>query len=425
MTYRSLTRDTIWNLAGLGAVAAGGVTMQVLVGRHYGPDGLGVFNQVLAVFLFASQIAVFGVHLSALQKVSVAAADYDRPDGRARCRATLTTAMLATMVAALPTTLIGYLAAPLIGRIFNSPDVVTGWLAILPALPLMACNKVLLNTVNALHCMRAYAILSTSRYVLIVAFIAAAIAAGAPAALMPLSLSGAEAVLLLLCAGYLMPRLPPLLGHDWPVAVRGHLRFGGLGLIGGAVSELNTKTDIVVLGAFASDKIVGIYSIASLIFEGLALVPQVLRNIANPLIARFLAAGDWRAFSGALRQIRVAATLLTALGAAAVCLLYGPFVELALANPGFLEALPALLILMAGLVISAPWAPLDMLFSQASRPFAQSLFKGGVFAVNLVLNIVLVPFYGLIGAAIATACAQIAGVLLIKVMARRLLSLKV
>lgn len=399
--------------------------MHVLVGRHYGPEGLGVFNEVLAVFLFASQIAVFGVHMSALQKVSVAAADHDPAAGRTRCRAILTAALLATAVAALPTTLAGYLAAPLIGRMFDSADVITGWLAILPALPLMAFNKVLLNTVNGMHHMRAYAILSTSRYLLIVAFIAAGIAAGAPAALVTLSLSGAEAVLLLLCVGYLMPRLPPLLGNDWLVAVRGHLRFGGLGLFGGTVSELNTKTDIVVLGVFASDKIVGIYSIASLIFEGLALVPQVLRNIANPLIARAVAADDPRAFSDALRQTRLAATLLTALSAVAVWLLYRPFVEIALANPGFLEALPALLILMAGLVICAPWAPLDMLFSQANRPFAQSLFKGGVFTVNLALNIALVPFFGLIGAAIATACAQITGVLLIKVMARRLLSLNV
>jgi len=141
LTYQSLTRDTIWNLAGLGAVAAGGVAMHVLVGRHYGPEGLGVFNEVLAVFLFASQIAVFGVHMSALQKVSVAAADHDPAAGRTRCRAILTAALLATAVAALPTTLAGYLAAPLIGRMFDSADVVTGWLAILPALPLMAFNK--------------------------------------------------------------------------------------------------------------------------------------------------------------------------------------------------------------------------------------------------------------------------------------------
>jgi len=399
--------------------------MHMMVGRHYGPAGLGIFNQVLAVFLFASQIAVFGVHLSALQKVSVSALDLHTPEGHERCRIILTTSLLATAAVALPTTLLAFLMAPLVGMLFHSPAAVTGWLAILPALPLMAFNKVILNTVNGLHHMRAYALLSTSRYLLIVMFIAVGIAGDVSAEMIPVALSAAEAALLPISASYLFPRLAPTRSHVSLAAMGEHIRFGAMGLIGGTVSELNTKTDIVVLGAYSTDKIVGIYSIASLIFEGLSLVPQVLRNIINPMIARAAASSDGHVFSNTIRQARWAATALSLLGAVVIGLLFGPFVHVAFGDPSFLEAFPALIILMLGLVLTAPWAPLDMLFSQANRPLKQSLFKGGIFATNLVLNIALVPYFGMIGAAVATACAQVAGVILLKVMARRHLSFRV
>lgn len=425
MSYASLKRDTLWNLAGFGCMALGGVLLNILVARFYGPATLGVFNQVLAVFVFASQISVFGIHYSLLQRLSVASVAIETQEGRDECRQIVTTALVATAFTALPTGLLGLALAPLIGRIFSSPDVGLSWLYILPALVFMAFNKVLLNAINALHHMRAFAIGSSARYVLALIFLAIGTAMGMPGVAIPAVLSGAEILLFLGCALYVFRLLPPALGAAPGKAMRAHLAFGSKGLLSGTVSELNTKADILVLGLFTTDKIVGIYSIASLIFEGLWLVPQVLRNIANPLIARATASKDNGAVTEVMRKIGWPAFWLTAVASVAACLLYGPFVEIAIGDATYREATLPLIILAGGLLVSARWLPLDMLFVQAGQPLTQSAFKMAVFSVNLLLNLALVPFWGMMGAAIGTALAQVASVVFLKIMARRYLALSV
>ena len=70
-TDRRFRRDVIWNLASLAFLAVAGVGINLLIAATGGPDALGVFQQVFAVFVIASQLAVFGVHVSVLRSVSV------------------------------------------------------------------------------------------------------------------------------------------------------------------------------------------------------------------------------------------------------------------------------------------------------------------------------------------------------------------
>lgn len=425
LTYHTFRRDSYWNFAGLGIVAVGGVLMNILVARHYGSQGLGVFNQVLALFQIVSQVAVFGVHLSTLHKLSLATAIPDLSERRTTCRSLLSSSIIATALVAIPTALVGFAVAPLIGMLFGSADVQSGWLMVLPGLVFFAFNKVLLNTVNALHHMRAYAIFSSVRYVFITLFILLFVIFGSSVKYVAASLSLAEGALFLVTGAYIFWYLPPMWERRSPSSVREHLRFGSLALMGHAVAGLNSKIDILVLAIFVNDATVGIYSLVSLMFEGLALVPQIARNISNPVIARAILEEREAQLGKLFRQARIWAFQLTALGAIGAMLLFFLLALFAFDDRSFLAAYPALFILLGSLVVTAPWAPFDMLFSQAGRPAMQSLFKVGVFAMNLALNLVLIPYCGMIGAAIATACAQIGSVLLLKAIARRALTLSV
>ena len=55
-------QDVIWNVASYGIMAVSGVVINVIIWLVYSPDVLGVFNQVFAVYVIASQFAVAGVH---------------------------------------------------------------------------------------------------------------------------------------------------------------------------------------------------------------------------------------------------------------------------------------------------------------------------------------------------------------------------
>ena len=60
---------------------------------------------------------------------------------------------------------------------------------------------------------------------------------------------------------------------------------------------------------------------------------------------------------------------------------------------------------MVGYVLYATFVPVDFIFLQAGKPGYQSIFMIFITLINVSLNFYLIPKFGLIGAAMATAIA--------------------
>ena len=67
------------------------------------------------------------------------------------------------------------------------------------------------------------------------------------------------------------------------------------------------------------------------------------------------------------------------------------------------ESLVLLEILLLGLMLYAAFIPFEYLLLQSGRPGAQSLMMGVNVCANIALNVVLIPHFGAVGAALATA----------------------
>ena len=76
-------------------------------------------------------------------------------------------------------------------------------------------------------------------------------------------------------------------------------------------------------------------------------------------------------------------------------------------------------ILALGIAASSGHQPFLMLFSQLGRPGTQTLFIAGVFLSNVLLNLALIPWLGLYGAALATALSFLVLAGLLTWLARR------
>ena len=61
-------------------------------------------------------------------------------------------------------------------------------------------------------------------------------------------------------------------------------------MFSGLFIELNTRIDVLILGSFVSDSLVGVYSLFSLISEGFYNLFTVM-NILNPRITRYMNEG--------------------------------------------------------------------------------------------------------------------------------------
>ncbi|MAF95306.1 MAG: hypothetical protein CMM60_06085 [Rhodospirillaceae bacterium] len=391
--------DTGWNFGSFAIMAATGVILNFFIAAYFGIETLGVFNQIYAVYVIAGQVAAMGVNDSA-QKHNAEFMDTEAERDLLSAAAIWLAAAFGLATAAAV-----YLSSGTIGRIVDSGAVGHGVLLAAPGLAFFAVNKVLMGILNGRRRMKAFAAAQAFRVtvILVCCFVVAALGLPGPA----LGASFSVAEILLMPVLILMLR-PPMWGFvaggRVRVWVEDHLRFGVKALVNGFLVESYVRVDIIMLGIFVSDQAVGIYSFAALFIEGLYQVPVVVRTIANPVLVRLLASADRPALVRFCRRTAGLGFAVFAAAAGAVVVVYpylAPFFPEGLVTGSY----PLLMILAAGLAVYSVFIPLDYILLQAGQPGRQSLLMTTNVFANVALNLALIPFYGIWGAAVATAFA--------------------
>lgn len=403
-----LARGITWNLASLGVIGASGVIMNFLIARLYGPSALGVFSQVLSIYLVASQLASCGFHFSVLKHVSEYQHDL------AEVGSILRSAFRLSLGSGLIGSLVLYLAAGGIGRLYQSAEVGAGLYLVVPGLLCFVLNKILMLGLNGLRRMRLYAVMQALRVVLFLVGIGSLAVIGAEGWFLPLILTFAEVVLLVLLIGYFVRTLPAASPGGLRPWLSRHARFGLRGYLSGLLADINPRIDVLVLGIFAADRTVGIYALASMIAEGISQIPIVVQTNLNPLLAKIAARRDFRELRDLLRRnkrLLMPSMLLVSLAALA---LYPLAVKVFVGDPSFLASWGVFAILLTGIVLASGYSPFSMYLNQAGRPGVYSLYLLSTVAINTAMNFALVPVIGMYGAALGTLSAWVAGVYLLK-----------
>jgi O-antigen/teichoic acid export membrane protein len=387
-----------WNLASIVALGISGLGLNLLISVCYGAGSLGVFNQVLSLYVFFSQFAVAGIDRSVLKEIASPTV--------ASPRAILSSAMgLTTLIALAITGLFLALRGVFSGPMLSSPGVWDGMTAIAPGLFFFALNKVLLAVVNGRSQMRAFAVLQTIRYVGLVAGFAVVYYGGMGPDRVAFVFTFSEAVLFLILAVLFWRECFPRRGDALVEHLRRHYRFGLRGILGGALLELNLRVDILVLGVFLTDRETGIYSFAAMVFEGIMQLAVVLQNNFNPVICRHLALRQYDELREVFSRSR-AGILRVAWGLAALCCLAYPIATKIVVGPEFDSSWLPFVVLILGLTVSSVFIPFFQVFNMAGRPGWQTLFYAIVVSINVGLALLLVPRFELVGAAVATATSM-------------------
>lgn len=397
--------QTGWVFGSFVVQALAGAVLMVWLAWHSGREALGVFNQLYALFVILGQLYVLGLNDSSLKH---AAQHRDEPDVLRVLAQSSLICGLGTGAAGLLFSLI--LVAP-IGRLADSDNVAAGLLYMSPAFLLFVINKILTGLLNGQQRMRYFAASQAFRAVVLVACIVSLSLWNRPLSWFGFAFLATEAAVLVMFAPVVIDVFSGTVSaaarRRW---VARHLRFGVRSLPHGLLSETFFRVDILILAVFLSDADVGLYSFVAFFVEGVFQIPYVIRTVTTPRLVAVMAGRDWAGFLRQLRRAAPTSFALTASTSLLVVVLFPMFQDWfpLLAD----ERGPALLnILLAGLVVYAVTAPFESLPLAAGRPVVQSAFMVAVVGVNVVLNLLLIPRYGLFGAAVATAisfCASAA-----------------
>ena len=174
------------------------------------------------------------------------------------------------------------------------------------------------------------------------------------------------------------------------------------------------RSDYLFISALLGSTALGHYAMASAAAELLLIIPEA---VTTPLMKRLLQQ------DAGMHQLTPLALRLTAtvmLGACLGMALIGEWLIVTLFGAAYQPAYPALLALLPGLfgLCYASILRLDLLGKH--RPGSVSLMMGAGAALNLLLNVLLIPRHGIVGAALASSIAYLAVTLAMLVLYCRL-----
>jgi O-antigen/teichoic acid export membrane protein len=406
--YGKFGKGVLWNIASYGVMALVGVLANVIIIRWYDPSALGVFNQVYAVYMLVSQFAIAGIHLSVIKYV----AQYSSQPEMYR-PANFVALILSIGFASVSTLGLWFLRGT-VGDWLGSPQVAIGLAYAAPGILFFSINKFLLGILNGLSRMQAYAIFQGVRSVAIITVLLGIALGGGPAVSLPLAFSIAEVVILLALlpatvSEFAWPRRTEL--YRWMGL---HFNFGMKSFLSNVLLQMNTRIDVLILGVFWSDHIVGIYSFAAALTEGIYQLLVVLRTNYNPSLVRLVSEGQMEALKARIRKGRRITYIFTSVICLALLALYPLGILIGQNDAEYLQSWPALAILLAGVLVSSGYIPFGALLLQAGRPGIHTLMSLIWVIINISLNLLLAPAFGILGAAVATALTYMSFVFLLR-----------
>ena len=426
---RSLARGGMLNTVGFAVAGVLGFVLTVVVTREVGSSGAGVFFSAVAVFTILMQVAKFGADTGVVRFVPAYLARGNARDVRPAIRIGVVPSAIAGVVAAA----IALLAAEPTARVFardRTADVAELLRLLAPYLPFATVTIVLLAATRA-YSMRPYvAIESLAKPALKPALILALAAGGsltsADLALgwgLPEAIACAAAVVTLV----VLTRRRPAPIDAPPQRPLGELasefwRFAAPRGIAGAFQVSVFWIDVLLLGRYRPSGEVGAYAAASRVAMVGTFALQAIRIAIAPTISRLLARDDRE---GAQAVYQVATWWLIALSWPLFLGLavFSPFV-LSIFGPGFGIGSTALTILALAMLVNLGTGNVTVVLLMGGKSSWNLLNTAVAVTTNVSLNVLLIPRYGMEGAAVAWAATIVVENVMAVVEVRRFLGMR-
>lgn len=207
-------------------------------------------------------------------------------------------------------------------------------------------------------------------------------------------------------------RLNRVIGRQVPAGPRAHAPRLWLAvslpmLLVEGFLQLVTSADVIMVSFWQSPDEVAVYFAAS---KTLALVHFIYFAVRAASAHRFAAlhgashdAAGRAAFEAYVRRAGFW-TFWPSVAAAVLLLGAAPFL-LTLFGPGFEAGTPLIAVLLIGVLARASAGPADALLTMCGLQNSCAMIYSGVFVLNVGLNLLLIPPFGLMGAAVATSLA--------------------
>ena len=417
---RGAARGGLANMAGSALAGGTGVAVTWIVARALGAEQAGAFFAATAAFVLAGGVAKLGTQTGLV---------YWPARLRATGRAHLLGACLRTglvPVAALSVVLAVALwfGAPAVARVTAGgaghviADHTAGLRVLAVFLPLQALTDALLTATRGYRAMRPTVIyervLRSGLQLLLVA--AAGVAAMYASASLPL-FAFAWAVPYLpvtVLAAFALRRTYRRHLPDGAVTRRGERddlrrdfwRFTGPRALASVAQLALQRVDVLLVAALGGLTAAAVYAVAGRFVVLIQFANQGISQSVQPRLAEALATGD-RATANHLYRTATGWLVLVTWPISLLVILFAP-VYLRLFGDGYTAGAPVVVVLACAMLVATGCGMVDMVLAMAGRTSWNLVNVLVALGVTVGLDVLLIPRYGALGAAIGLACAMVA-----------------
>lgn len=180
------------------------------------------------------------------------------------------------------------------------------------------------------------------------------------------------------------------------------LRFSIPQTLASMVFRLNMRMDLLMLKALAGSAMLGFYSIAAGLAVLGALPVNAIISIFNPYIAERVSSGETEALDAMLKTV-TRWLIMASLPVYTVLILLSDVLIGWLYPAEYSASVLPLVVLCAGQIVNVACSPTMRLIPMSGHTMLNLINGLIALALGIALNLLLIPTYGILGAALATA----------------------
>ncbi len=388
--------DIGWGLISLVVTYLIGFFLTVILARWLGVTDLGLYQMVFTIQGVATLIAVFGIPGAIVKYV----AEYK--DDKELVSRTVSSGLITSVVLGILVGLLMYILSGALASAFHMPELARLLKILAFVFPFISFFENLRGVFNGLRKMKSYAFLLILRSLLIILFTIALVKLGfgVEGAVFSIVLGTVAACLVWL---YPVRNFLRLNLGDYASNARKLLSFGGQVFGANALGLIVGQADILMIGYFRAATEVGYYTVASAFSSFLLLIPGAIALITYSAASEYWSTNNHQALQRMIdKSMKYSACIILPLGLG-VGFFARDILTIIYGKEFIVAALPLCVLLTARVIRGGTIDAIGGCLSGIGRPDLALKTDAASAVANIILNILLIPRFGILGAAIGTA----------------------
>lgn len=392
--------DSFWMLAAYLIVALSGIVINFILGRYYGPDAVGVFNQAYSLFQIFAVIGAMGINFSTVKHIA------ESRDDSKKVIQIFSTSQVLTFLFSLVVAIVIITALSVFPNLTSSENVRRSTVLITISLPFFVTNKNQWSYYIGFRRMREYSIFRLLRWVSIICIVGIWTLLRLPMIYAVIAFPVTDmlmSVALHLINGKAFSTVE--VKKSW---VEKHLNFGFKSILTEVFSSVYARIPVLIIGYLLSDREAGMYSVAATMASGILIIASILQDNFNPVVAHLHSAGDTEQLGRYVRKLkRFSLYSLVPLLIASV-VIYKVYILLLGSQYKETSAIFYYLIAGVGLTYLVSWA--GGVLTMTGNQMLNLVRIIVILVITVAGSVIMIPLMGVKGAAIAFIFASLVNV---------------